>query len=56
MEIASGSASELDYLLLLAKDIGLLDEGTYKELFIELVEIRKMLTTFIKTVRKTAYR
>lgn len=56
MEIASGSASELDYLLLLAMDIGLLAEDRYKELLAELVEIRKMLTTFIKTVRKTANR
>ena len=54
MEIASGSASELDYLILLAKDIDLLDDSSYKELSVELVEIRKMLTTFIKTVRKTA--
>ncbi|MBA7506219.1 hypothetical protein ES706_04900 [subsurface metagenome] len=56
MEIASGSASELDYLLLLAKDIGLLAENGYVELLTELTEIRKMLTTFIKTVRKTANR
>jgi four helix bundle protein len=54
MEIASGSASELDYLLLLAKDLGLIDEGSYKELLADLVEIRKMLTTFIKTIRNSA--
>jgi len=54
MEIASGSASELDYLLLFAKDVSLLDEDIYKGLLDDLVEIRKMLTTFIKTVRKTA--
>ena len=53
MEIASGSASELDYLLLLAKDIGFLEEASYIELSAELTEIRKMLTTFIKTVRRT---
>lgn len=56
MEIASGSASELDYLLLLATDLGLLAEDSYNELLTELIEIRKMLTTFIKTVRKTANR
>ncbi len=56
MEIASGSASELDYQLLLAMDIGLLARDRYKELLTELTEIRKMLTTFIKTVRKTANR
>ncbi|OHB60360.1 MAG: four helix bundle protein [Planctomycetes bacterium RBG_13_46_10] len=54
MEIASCSASELDYLILLANNIGLLDDSSYKESSVELVEIRKMLTTFIKTVRKTA--
>jgi len=56
MEIASGSASELDYLLLLAMDIGLLAEDSHTELLAELTEIRKMLTTFIKTVRNTANR
>jgi len=54
MEIASGSASELDYLLLLARDLGLLAEGNYRESLTELIEIRKMLTTFIKTVRRSA--
>lgn len=56
MEIASGSASELDYQFLLAMDIGLLARDRYKGLLTELTEIRKMLTTFIKTVRKTANR
>jgi len=56
MEIASGSASELDYLLLLAMDIGLLAKDSHGQLLAELTEIRKMLTTFIRTVRKTANR
>lgn len=56
MDIASGSASELDYLLLLSKDVSLLDEGSYEGLLVDLVEIRKMLTTFIKTVRKATKR
>jgi four helix bundle protein len=56
MEIASGSASELDYLLMLVRDLGLIDEARYTELSVDITEIRKMLTTFIKTVRNNVNR
>ena len=54
MEIASGSASELDYLLMLVRDLDLIDEAQYTEISADVTEIRKMLTTFIKTVRNTS--
>jgi len=54
MEIASGSASELDYLLMLVRDLDLIDEAQYTEISANVTEIRKMLTTFIKTVRNTS--
>ena len=52
LEIASGSASELDYQLVLVRDLGYIDENQYEQFLNELIEIRKMLTTFIKQVRK----
>jgi four helix bundle protein len=49
--IASGSASELDYQLLLARDLGFLGETSYAKLSNGLSEIRKMLTSFIAKLR-----
>jgi four helix bundle protein len=51
LDMSSGSASELDYQLLLAKDLGLLALGDHKELSEQLTHIRKMLTSLIQTVR-----
>ena len=51
LEFASGSASELDYQLVLVRDLGYIDDSHHEKLINELVEIRKMLTTFIKQVR-----
>lgn len=51
LDIASGSASELDYQLLLAKDLRLLDQKTYEDLCENLDHVRRMLTNLIKTVR-----
>ncbi len=49
--IAMGSSSELEYLLLLAHDLGYLSDDTYKNLHEELVEIRKMLNAFIQRLK-----
>lgn len=46
--IAMGSSSELDYLLLLAYDLGYLLETTYQSMQNNLTEIRKMLNAFIQ--------
>ena len=51
-DIAAGSASELDYQLQLARDLGYLSEATHAKLESQLNEIRRMLTGLISAVRK----
>jgi four helix bundle protein len=51
-QISAGSASEVDYLLLLSYDLGYINEGLFKELQAEIIEIRKMLTSLIKTINR----
>ena len=48
--IASGSCSELEYQLLLIKDLKYLPETQYKELSDAVIEIRKMIHAFIKNL------
>jgi len=52
--IAMGSSSELEYLLLLAHDLGYLQENIYRSMQNELVEIRKMLNAFIQKLKANA--
>jgi len=52
MEIAMGSASELEYHLLLARDLGFIDGDTYLPLASKTTEVKKMLTPFIKRLRR----
>ena len=49
--ISMGSASELEYLLLLAHDLGYLPENNYQPLTNNLVEVRKMLNAFIQKLK-----
>jgi four helix bundle protein len=49
--IAMGSASELEYLLLLAHDLGYLRTETYQIIQNDLVETRKMLNAFIQKLK-----
>ena len=51
LRIASGSASELEYHLLLSRDIGLLKSADYDDIVGEVIEVKKMLTIFIKKLR-----
>ena len=51
MQIAMGSASEVEYLLLLGRDLRLLLSQDYEELPCEVIEIERMLTSLIKTLR-----
>jgi four helix bundle protein len=48
LRVARGSASELEYHLLLAHDLGYLDTQNYISLNIETIAVRKMLVAFIK--------
>lgn len=50
LQIASGSASEMDYHLLLSHDLGFLADGDYHDLAKTLTEIRKMLTSLVQKV------
>lgn len=49
--IANGSASELSYQILLAKDLDYLSQSDFDQLDNQLTEVRKMLTAFIKKLR-----
>jgi four helix bundle protein len=51
--IAMGSSSELEYLLLLAHDLGYLPENGFQGMTRDLVEIRKMLNSFIQRLKST---
>jgi four helix bundle protein len=48
LRIAMGSATELDYHLLLARDINILDLSSYDRLVHQLDDVRRMLTAFIQ--------
>jgi four helix bundle protein len=51
LQIARGSASEVEYHLLLARDLHLLDEGKYCRLDSMVVEVERMLTGLVQRVR-----
>ncbi len=51
MQIAMGSASELEYHLLLAYDLNLLDTQDHKRLSEGAKEMKRMLSTFINKLR-----
>lgn len=52
IDIATGSATEVEYQLLLARDLGYLPQEQCHSLSAEVVEIRKMLLSFNKTLRQ----
>ena len=47
LQVAMGSASELEYHLLLAHDLALLDGPEYRLLESQVVEVKRMLSAFI---------
>lgn len=50
-QIGSGSASELEYHLLLAHELGFLKPSDYKLLNSEVIEVKRMLTSFIQKLK-----
>jgi len=46
LQIAMGSASELEYHLLLTRDLSLLAEKDYGQLTLEVTEIKRMVASF----------
>lgn len=51
VRIAAGSASETDYQLLLARDLGYLSTETYDGLYQQFTEVKRMLNSFEQTLR-----
>ena len=51
--IAMGSASELEYHLLLARDLSFIDADTYTELADRTTEVKRMLAAFIQQLKST---
>ena len=49
--MAMGSVSEVEYLLLLSRELQLIREETNNDLESKIVEIKKMLAALIKTIR-----
>ena len=50
-QIAAGSTSEVEYLLQFSHDLGYLEVKSYHEIKDQTVELRKMLASFIRTLR-----
>lgn len=53
VQIAMGSASELQNHLRLSKDLGFLTEPAYSSLLKAVIGIRQMLTALLQTLRRT---
>ncbi|MFZ5994609.1 MAG: four helix bundle protein [Thermodesulfobacteriota bacterium] len=51
LQIAMGSASELEYHLLLSQDLGFLVPSDYDQIVRDLSEVKQMLTSFIKKLK-----
>ena len=51
LQIAMGSASELEYHLLLARDLDMLQTVDYQRLSEEVVEVKRMLSSFLFKLR-----
>lgn len=49
--IAQGSAAELEYQIILSKDLLYISTETFEKLSLELIEIRKMINTFIQKIK-----
>ncbi len=50
VKVSMGSASELDYHLLLSRDLGFLETETYDRAAKSLTEVRKMLSSLLSTI------
>ncbi len=48
MNIAAGSVSEVEYQLILARDLGYVPEGSYNQLNEQVNEVKRMLNSFLQ--------
>jgi four helix bundle protein len=53
VNIAAGSASEADYHLLLAHDLGYFNDDAYQPLLAQVSEVKRMLNSFEQTLRNS---
>jgi four helix bundle protein len=51
LQIAAGSAAELEYHLLLSRDLELLEESDYQRVSDEAVEVKRMLAALMQKLR-----
>ena len=51
LQIAMGSASELEYHILLAHDLNIIETTLNEKLTGEVIEVKKMIASFIKKLR-----
>jgi four helix bundle protein len=51
LQIAMGSASELEYHLILAKDLGFIKESDYQDFSKQAIAVKKMITSFLQKLR-----
>jgi four helix bundle protein len=56
LQISMGSASELEYLTMLTHDLQLLDDAVYRQLDAQVVEVKKMLSSFLTRLRRSSSR
>jgi four helix bundle protein len=54
LQIGMGSASELEYHLLLAHDLGFLNESAYERLHHRTIEVKRMLASLVVELRGRA--
>ena len=50
-QIAMGSASELEYHLILCRDLQYLEQTTFEQLSLQNIEVKRMLSSFIRAVK-----
>lgn len=50
-QIGFASTNELEYWLILARDLNHLDEATFAKLTLQTIEVKKMLGAFLTTLR-----
>jgi len=55
LHIAAGSARELDYQLLLARDLGMLNIHAYEELLAHVQEVQRMLAALTRKLRGSVH-
>ena len=56
IDISLGSVNEVEYLLMLSADLNYAANNVLKDVFEKVIELRKMLTVFAKTLRSSSHK